>query len=87
MAKGGVLISMRAKVEDAVEMIERKRWKLVQHIGAVRQYKHKKIPGRITITGDLGDDITPGTLNNVQALLKEKRYIYGLPGNIGKSGK
>jgi predicted RNA binding protein YcfA (HicA-like mRNA interferase family) len=37
-----------------------------------RQYKHPSKTGRVTVSGNPGDDIAPGTLNNIlkQALLK-----------------
>jgi len=42
--------------------------------GSHRQYKHPTKPGRVTIAGNLNDDIAPGTLNSIlkQAQLKKK---------------
>jgi predicted RNA binding protein YcfA (HicA-like mRNA interferase family) len=54
-------------------MIEAEGWYLVETKGSHRQYKHPKIPGRVTIAGHPNDDLSPGTLNSIlkQANLKE----------------
>jgi predicted RNA binding protein YcfA (HicA-like mRNA interferase family) len=33
--------------------------------GSHRQYKHPFKPGRVTIAGNTGDDLAPGTLNSI----------------------
>jgi predicted RNA binding protein YcfA (HicA-like mRNA interferase family) len=55
-------------------MIETEGWRLVTTKGSHRQYKHPRVPGRVTIAGKPGDDMPPGTLNSVlkQAQLKGK---------------
>ncbi len=54
-------------------MIELDGWYLVRTKGSHRQYKHAVKSGRVTIAGNLGHDIAPGTLNSIlkQAQLKE----------------
>ena len=39
------------------------------------QFKHPAKPGRVTISGNLGDDVAPGTLRSIlrQAGLTERR--------------
>ena len=60
------------KVREAIRVIERDGWYLVATKGSHRQYKHLDKPGRVTIAGNLGHDLAPGTLNSIlkQARLK-----------------
>jgi predicted RNA binding protein YcfA (HicA-like mRNA interferase family) len=62
------------KVRDVIRMIEDDGWHLVATKGSHRQYKHPVKLGRVTIAGQPGHDMAPGTLNSVlkQAGLKEK---------------
>ena len=46
-------------------MIEKDGWYLIKTRGDHRQYKHPIKPGRVTISGNLGKDMPPGTLNSV----------------------
>jgi predicted RNA binding protein YcfA (HicA-like mRNA interferase family) len=54
-------------------LIEDDGWYLVVTKGSHRQYKHPAKPGRVTIAGNLADDLAPGTMNSIlkQAQLKE----------------
>ena len=63
------------KVREALRSVEEDGWYLVATRGSHRQYKHPYKPGRVTIAGNLSDDVAPGTLNSIlkQAGLKEKR--------------
>jgi predicted RNA binding protein YcfA (HicA-like mRNA interferase family) len=38
--------------------------------GSHRQFKHPLKPGRVTIAGHPGDDISPGTLNSIRKQAK-----------------
>jgi predicted RNA binding protein YcfA (HicA-like mRNA interferase family) len=60
------------KVREAIKLIEKDGWYLVATRGSHRQYKHTSKIGRVTIAGQLGDDLAPGTLNSIlkQAGLK-----------------
>jgi predicted RNA binding protein YcfA (HicA-like mRNA interferase family) len=60
------------KVREVIRLIERDGWYLVGTRGSHRQFKHVKKVGRVTVPGNLGDDLAPGTLNSVlkQAGLK-----------------
>lgn len=62
------------KVRDVIKMIEKNGWRLVRTKGDHRQYKHTTKPGHVTISGNTGKDMPPGTLNSVlkQAELKGK---------------
>jgi predicted RNA binding protein YcfA (HicA-like mRNA interferase family) len=61
------------KVRDVIKAIESDGWYLIATRGSHRQYKHPCKSGRVTIAGNLSDDIPPGTLNSIlkQARLKE----------------
>ena len=56
-------------------MLERDGWVLVVTSGSHRQFKHPAKPGRVTVSGNLGDDMPKGTLASVkrQAGLKGVR--------------
>lgn len=61
------------KVRDLIKTIEDDGWKMVRTRGSHRQYKHFEKPGLVTISGKMGDELAPGTLNSVlkQAGLKK----------------
>jgi len=61
------------KVREVIQMIEQDGWYLVRIRGDHRQYKHHSKRGLVTISGNLGQDMPPGTLNSVlkQSGLKE----------------
>lgn len=67
------------KIRDVIRLIEADGWYLVTTKGSHRQYKHLTKPGRVTIAGHPGDDLAPGTLNNVlkQAQLDKTRMQKG----------
>jgi predicted RNA binding protein YcfA (HicA-like mRNA interferase family) len=50
-------------------------WALVVTRGSHRQFKHANKPGRVTVSGQLGDDMPKGTLASVnrQAGLRGER--------------
>lgn len=60
------------KVWEAIRLIEEDGWFLLRTKGSHRQYKHPMKPGRVTIAGNPGHDLAPGTLNSIlkQAGLK-----------------
>jgi len=62
------------KVRDAIKMIESDGWYIVKQRGSHKQFKHQVKKGRVTIAGNMNDDLAPGTLNSIlkQADLKEK---------------
>lgn len=63
------------KVREAIRFIERDGWFLISIEGSHRQFKHPAKKGRVTIAGNLGDELAKGTLNSIlkQAGLKEKK--------------
>lgn len=61
------------KVRHVIKLLEDDGWYLVTTRGSHRQYKHPTKTGRVTVPGNMNDDLAPGTLNSVlkQAGLKE----------------
>jgi predicted RNA binding protein YcfA (HicA-like mRNA interferase family) len=61
------------KVSEVLRMLHEDGWVFVATRGSHRQYKHPTKPGRVTVPGDPGDDLAPGTLNSIlkQSGLKE----------------
>jgi predicted RNA binding protein YcfA (HicA-like mRNA interferase family) len=62
------------KFRDVIKQLEADGWVLVATKGSHRQYKHPEKTGRVTVAGHPGDDVKPGTLNNIlkQAQIKER---------------
>ena len=69
-ARGNYCCSV--KVRDLIRLIEKDGWLLVRTKGSHHQYKHQSKPGLVTVPGHPGDELAPGTLNNIlkQAGLK-----------------
>ena len=49
-----------------IRLLERDGWVLVVTSGGHRQFKHPTKPGRVTLSGNLGDDMPKGTLASVK---------------------
>jgi len=60
------------KVRELVKLIEKDGWYRVRTKGSHHQYKHPTKPGLVTVPGNPGDGLAPGTVNNIlkQAGLK-----------------
>ena len=59
-----------------IALVKKDGWsKLPGKATAHRQFKHPSKPGRVTVSGNLGDDVAPGTLRSIlrQAGLTERR--------------
>ena len=61
------------KVREVIRRLQTEGWVLVSTEGSHRQFKHPSKPGRVTVSGSLGDDMPKGTLASVrrQAGLKD----------------
>ncbi|HXP79154.1 MAG TPA: type II toxin-antitoxin system HicA family toxin [Verrucomicrobiae bacterium] len=61
------------KVRDILKLLAEDGWFLSRTRGSHKQYKHPVKPGLVTIPGQPGDDLAPGTLNSIlkQAGLKK----------------
>jgi len=62
------------KLREIIKIVKKDGWYRVAQKGSHRQFKHPAKPGRVTIAGNLGDDIAPGTLNSI---LKQSRLKKG----------
>ncbi|MCX6346643.1 MAG: type II toxin-antitoxin system HicA family toxin [Actinobacteria bacterium] len=62
------------KIREIIRIIKKDGWFMVSQKGSHRQFKHHAKPGRVTIAGNPGDDISAGTLNSVlkQAGIKQE---------------
>jgi predicted RNA binding protein YcfA (HicA-like mRNA interferase family) len=61
------------KVREVIRRLQAEGWVLINTEGSHRQFKHSTKPGRVTVSGSLGDDMPKGTLASVkrQAGLKD----------------
>jgi len=53
------------KVGELIQLLEQSGWRLVRTKGGHRQFAHAEFAGVITVSGNLGQDVPPGTLNAV----------------------
>ena len=49
-----------------IRRLEAEGWVLATTEGSHRQFKHPSKPGRVTVSGSLGDDMPKGTLASVR---------------------
>ena len=61
------------KVREVIRILERDGWVLVVTRGSHRQFKHPTKPGRVTVSGNMGDDMPKGTLASVRRQAGLKR--------------
>lgn len=54
------------KVREVIRLLEADGWVLVTTEGSHRQFKHPVRPGRVTISGNLGDEMPKGTFASVK---------------------
>jgi len=54
------------KVREVIRLLERDGWVLVVTRGGHRQFKHVRKPGRVTVSGNLGEEMPKGTLASVK---------------------
>lgn len=54
------------KVREVIRLLEGDGWTLVNTEGSHRQFKHPTKVGRVTVSGNLGDDMPKGTLGSVK---------------------
>ena len=54
------------KVREVIRMLLDDGWMLVVTRGSHRQFKHPSKPGRVTVSGQMGDDMPKGTLASVK---------------------
>jgi len=63
------------KVREVIAMLRADGWTLVATRGDHRQFKHPAKPGKVTVPGNLGEDVYPQMLSSIrrQAGLKGGR--------------
>jgi predicted RNA binding protein YcfA (HicA-like mRNA interferase family) len=63
------------KVREAIELLRADGWQLERQVGSHRQFRHPTKPGTVTVAGNLGKDLKPGTLASIrrQAGLRGER--------------
>jgi predicted RNA binding protein YcfA (HicA-like mRNA interferase family) len=54
------------KVREVIRLLERDGWVLAVTRGSHRQFRHPTKPGRVTVSGSLGDDMPKGTFASVR---------------------
>ncbi|MGH9128904.1 MAG: type II toxin-antitoxin system HicA family toxin [Acidimicrobiales bacterium] len=54
------------KVREVIGALERDGWRLDRQVGSHRQYRHPGRPGTVTVPGNPGDDLAPGTLSSIR---------------------
>jgi len=59
---------MPLKVREIVQLLQRHGWKEMRSKGSHRHFKHPSRPFVITVPGNDGKELAPGTLN---AILKK----------------
>ena len=56
----GMEMATKGKNRDMIRIIRADGWRLIKsNAGDHRQYKHPVKPGRVTVSGKLGDDVDP----------------------------
>jgi predicted RNA binding protein YcfA (HicA-like mRNA interferase family) len=63
------------KVREVIRRLEHEGWALVVTRGSHRQFKHPVRPGRVTVSGSLGDEMPKGTLASVRRQAGWKRGV------------
>jgi predicted RNA binding protein YcfA (HicA-like mRNA interferase family) len=53
------------KVREVIRLLQQDGWRPVRTKGSHRQIQHPRKPGTVTVSGRLGIDIPPGTLNSI----------------------
>lgn len=53
------------KVSELLRLLNEDGWYLVAFRGSHRQFKHPDKPGRVTVAGRPGHDLSPGTLKSI----------------------
>jgi len=61
------------KVREVIHLLEQDGWVSVITRGSHRQFKHPTKPGRVTVSGNLGDDMPKGTFASVRRQAGLKR--------------
>ncbi|MCY4622723.1 MAG: type II toxin-antitoxin system HicA family toxin [bacterium] len=55
----------RVKVREAIRIVQREGWTLVDTRGSHRQFRHPVRPGKVTIPGSLAEVLHPKTWGTI----------------------
>ncbi len=56
-----------------IALLKKDGWELVVQEGSHRQFKHPWKTGRVTVAGNLGDDLAAGTLGSIMKQAKLRK--------------
>jgi predicted RNA binding protein YcfA (HicA-like mRNA interferase family) len=56
---------MTMKVREVIRILEQDGWLQIACRGSHRQFKHPVKPGKVTVPGNLNDDVKIGTLKSI----------------------
>ena len=56
---------MPVRIREILRRLEAEGWEVVAQKGSHRQLRHPTKPGRVTLAGNLSDELAPGTLNSI----------------------
>lgn len=56
---------MPMKVREVIRLLESRGWVQVRHKGSHRQFRHAEYPNVLTLPGNPGKELAPGTLNDI----------------------
>jgi predicted RNA binding protein YcfA (HicA-like mRNA interferase family) len=56
---------MPMKVREVVQLLERNGWREVRTQGSHRHFRHPDRPLLVTVSGNDGKELAPGTLNAI----------------------
>ncbi len=65
------------KVREAIRLIQDDGWYLDRTKGSHRQFKHATKPSLVTVPGNMGDEIAPGTLKTSRSQIMKYLVILG----------
>lgn len=57
------------KVGELIQLLEKQGWREIRSKGSFRHFKHPEEPYLVTVPGNDGKELAPGTLN---AILKKE---------------
>ncbi|MBM3763795.1 MAG: type II toxin-antitoxin system HicA family toxin [Acidobacteria bacterium] len=53
------------KVREVIRLLERNGWREVRTKGSHRHFRHANVPFIVTVPGNPGGEVAPGTLNDI----------------------
>jgi predicted RNA binding protein YcfA (HicA-like mRNA interferase family) len=53
------------KVRDVIRLLENDGWSKIAQKGSHRQFRHPTKRGKVTVPGQMSQDVRPGTLKSI----------------------